>query len=104
MLPDVVDCAGALGERRLRRVSGEAQVDEIRVQAAGDHGLIGVARPGGASALGDGGAVEENGLLHGEAPGRREIVVRTAFTGLGGRDALEMVTRCLTLYGGGASA
>ncbi len=35
-------------------------------------------------------------LADGEAPERREIVVRTAFTGLGGRDALEMVTRCLT--------
>ena len=35
-------------------------------------------------------------LADGDAPERREIVVRTAFTGLGGRDALEMVTRCLT--------
>ena len=35
-------------------------------------------------------------LADGEAPERREIVVRTAFTGLGGRDAFEMVTRCVS--------
>ena len=32
----------------------------------------------------------------GKAPERREIVIETAFMGKGGRDAFEMVTRCLT--------
>jgi hypothetical protein len=32
----------------------------------------------------------------GNPPERREIVVETAFTGQGGRDAFEMVTRCVT--------
>lgn len=35
-------------------------------------------------------------LAGGEAPERREIAIRTAFRGPGGRDAFEMVTRSLT--------
>ena len=35
-------------------------------------------------------------LDDGQPPERREIVIDTAFTGNGGRDAFEMVTRCVT--------
>lgn len=35
-------------------------------------------------------------LDHGTPPERREISIVTAFTGIGGRDAFEMVTRCVT--------
>src|SRR5690606_4864212 len=35
-------------------------------------------------------------LANGATPERREISIRTSFGGPGGRDALEMVTRCLT--------
>lgn len=35
-------------------------------------------------------------LEGGQAPERREISIETAFTGKGGKDAFEMVTRCVT--------
>ena len=40
VLPDVVDCAGALGERRLRRASGEAQVHPAAVAAIDDADVV----------------------------------------------------------------
>ena len=57
--------ADGAGNRELAfAAAGKAEIDLLRVEFAAEHGGVGVPRTGGASPLGDGGAVEEDRTGH----------------------------------------
>ena len=82
-----VDFGGHVGDDGFAfAVAGEAEVDEVGVELAGEDGLVAHAGAAGATALGDGGAIEDDGFSVGEAAraGDGGVVVEADFDNFGG--------------------